>query len=837
MDEIKTTPMMVQWHECKQSAKGALLLFRMGDFYEAFYEDAAILSKELDLTLTKRQEIPMSGVPWHASETYIDRLIEKGYRVAIAEQTEDPKLAKGIVRREVVKIVTPGAIIHSSLLHEKSNNYFVAIAQVGAIFGICSVDLSTGECFVLECGSEKEVVNEVYRLKPAEILLSEKFAQKHEHLVSEMRQGHRFLLTAQEDWHFGHQFSTNFLVTHFNIRSLDGFGVQGMVAAINAAGALLSYLKDTLCHSITSITEMQICKMANYMAIDMMTQRNLELTESLHDGSKKNTLLDILDQTQTSMGGRLLCKWVKQPLLSVEEIRARQEAVGALLAETKSLHRIVDLLQSVRDLERLMMKISSVYASPRDFTTLAASFLPIPELKSILASFPDRLLSSLAERLDALPQMTHLIRSALVDEPPARLSDGHVFRQGYHLELDELKELSYDNKAWIARYQSELREQLNIKTLKVNYNKMFGYYIEVSRGQTEKMPDTFLRRQTLVNAERYLSPELKEYETKILSAEEKIAAIEAKLFAELREKIIPFATQVFHVAQSLAHVDCLVSLAIVAQRRRYAKPTMFSDDRLMIIDGRHPVIEANRYEERFIPNDTILDSNQNRLFLITGPNMAGKSTYIRQVALIVIMAQIGSYVPAKEAEIGVVDKVFTRIGASDNLTRGQSTFMVEMAETANILHNATNRSLIILDEIGRGTSTYDGISIAWAVAEYLLTAEGKLAKTLFATHYWELTKLEELLPGAVNYHVAVQEDKDNILFLRKIIKGSTDKSYGIHVARLAGMPLWVISRAKEILGHLEENGDRKHPFSPAKSTNVPRSKGKLKPDSHQMSFL
>lgn len=837
LEESKVSPMMAQWHACKKLAKDALLLFRLGDFYEAFHEDALILSKELDLTLTRRQEIPMSGVPFHTSESYIDKLVAKGYRVAVAEQMEDPKKVKGLVKREIARVITPGTVINSHLLSERTNNFFAALTQVGHLFGLAFLDLTTSEFWVSEFTEERDLVNEIYRLHPAEFLTSERFKEKQAGLFQEIQQTYAFLLNTQEDWHFEHQTAYDFLTGHFKVHSLDGFGLNGMVAAINAAGALLHYLQDSLCLSIQHIQEVRPYSTSHYMSLDRITQRNLELTHSLQDGSRKNTLLDILDKTCTPMGARLMRHWIKQPLLSVSEIQYRQDGIQAFLNSGHGLEHMKERLIRIRDLERLMMKISAGYASPRDLMALYHSFTPIGEIKSLLAPLSSSLIQEEAAKLDPLPALTQLIASALVEEPPLRIGEGKIFKEGFNQELDELREISRDSKTWIARYQNLLREQTGIKTIKVGFNKMFGYYIEVSRGQADKMPDTFLRRQTLVNAERYISPELKDYESKVLTAEERMNAIESELFLQLRLEIAKYAKPVLRIAQALARLDCIRAFAETAQQNRYIRPLIEEGLKLYIEEGRHPIIESSCLKEKFIPNDTYLDDQDNKLWLITGPNMAGKSTYLRQVALIVIMAQIGSFVPAKQAQIGLIDKVFTRIGASDDLARGQSTFMVEMTETANILNNATSRSLVILDEIGRGTSTYDGISIAWSVAEYLLTTEGKMAKTLFATHYWELTKLEGKVPGAINYHVAVHETESHITFLRKIVRGGTDKSYGVHVGRLAGLPLMVINRAKEILNHLEENANRKSAFEITRPKRASANKISVPHSSFQLSLF
>jgi DNA mismatch repair protein MutS len=831
------SPMMLQWHACKTHAKEAILLFRLGDFYEAFHDDAKVLARELDLTLTQRHEIPMSGIPHHTSEGYIDKLVSKGYRVAVAEQIEDPAKEKGMFKREVVRIVTPGTLVNSSLLSDKNNNFFVSFTQVGSFYGLACIDLSTAEFTVSEFDDERALLNELCRLRPAECLVSKKFQSKHTNLLQELSLSVPCLLNEIDDWHFDHQSAYDFLINHFKVHRLDGFGLQGMTPSINAAGALLHHLKDTLCLSIHHILDIKPYSTSQYMSLDRTTQRNLELTESLYDGSRRNTLLDILDKTGSPMGGRLMRRWVKQPLLSVEEIIKRQEGVEAFIQNAVVMNRMKELMSGIRDIERLMMKISSGYATPRDLVTLRYSFLPMTDIKAMAASLSSIMIQEEAEHLDPLPEMTQFIARALVDEPPARIGEGKIFRDGFHPELDELEEISRDSKSWLARYQAQIREETGIKTVKVGFNKMFGYYIEVSKGQSENMPATFQRRQTLVNAERYITPELKSYESKVLTAEERTHAIEGELFQQVKNEVSKYTKAVLRTAQSLAKIDCLCSLAQAAKMYSYAKPLVDLSFSLDIVEGRHPIIETSFHREKFIPNDTCLDDEANRLILITGPNMAGKSTYIRQVALIAIMAQIGSFVPAQQAHVGLIDQVFTRIGASDDLTRGQSTFMVEMTETANILNNASSRSLVILDEIGRGTSTYDGISIAWAVAEYLLTTEGKTAKTLFATHYWELTKLEEKIPGAVNYHVAVHEAEETIIFLRKIVKGSTDKSYGIHVGRLAGLPAPVIRRAQELLVHLEENANRKSAFEPPKPKRVPGPKVKVASNELQLTLF
>ncbi len=785
----KLSPMMAQWYACKQKAQDALLLFRLGDFYEAFYDDAALLSEAVDVTLTQRQGIPMSGVPAHAAEGYIEKLVEKGYLVAIAEQVEDAKLAKGLVKREIVKVVSPGTLLSS--IPEDDNNFFASITIVNKNYALALLDLSTGELRVSEATDLKELQDEFFRRHPSEVLLSERDYQTLKPALEGVR------ITKKENWRFNPKNAFNFLTGHFKIHSLDGFGLQGMTASVTAAGALLSYIEEDLNLSTTHVKKITHDELSSYMAIDKATQRNLELTEPLHKGGKNCTLLKLLNHTRTPMGARLFKSWLTHPLLSLERITKRQEAVE----ELQGYLPLAEKLRPIRDLERLMTRISTGTGTPRDLTTLKTSLDAIPPIRKMVASFKAPLFENMA--LPPTEAIAKKIEETLVEEPPVKLGEGKVIRFGVDEELDELCALKTDSKSWIAQYQSELKEETGIRTLKIIFSKAFGYCIEVSRGQADKMPDSFQRRQTLVNNERFISPELKAYEEKIFTAEEKIQAIESRLYHELRKEIATYSDTITLLARSIAALDSLLSLATVAVKNQYTRPILDESDTLSIKVGRHPVIEASLLGDSFIPNDTQLDEEA-RLVLITGPNMAGKSTYIRQVALITIMAQIGSFVPAQKAHIGLIDKVFSRIGASDDLSRGQSTFMLEMTETANILNNATSRSLVILDEIGRGTSTFDGISIAWAVAEYLLKLE---CKTLFATHYWELTEMEEDHAGVHNVHVAVQEAADRIVFLRKIVAGSTDKSYGIHVARLAGLPPSVLKRAHDVLHKLETTDD------------------------------
>lgn len=797
------SPMMAQWISCKRQAKNAVLFFRLGDFYEAFYDDAEVMARELELTLTKRQEVPMAGVPYATVDTYIDRLVAKGICVAIAEQVEDPKKTKGIVKREIVRIVTPATVVNSSLISEKANNFFLSISEVAKSFGLAALDLTTGEFRVIECQTTKELADQILAHEPKELLVPERFKKAHSAWLSQFK----LLVTAEPDWNFEHESAYSTLLEQLSVRSLEGFGVKGMNPAINAAGALIRYLRDSLTLSLDHIRALSPIAKSNAMVIDNATQRNLELVRPLNPDTPY-TLLSVLDHTATPMGGRLLRSWVKTPLCHVEKIIERQDAVETL----SGLDTLAPVLGQIRDLERITMKLSSGYATPRDLIALKLSLQAIPHLKSLLKTVQAPLIQRLEKALVSFDALAELLSASLNEEVPLRVGEGKTFRPGYNADLDELNNLRSSGKQWLATYQDGLKEQFGIRNLKVGYNRMFGYYIEVSKGQADRMPDTFQRRQTLVNAERFISKELKEYEEKVLTAQDRIAAIETELFAALIEQVKGASPGVFDAAKQIAEIDALTSLSLAARAEGFTRPVVDDSQTLTIEEGRHPVIEKYNLAERFVPNDTDLGQPSRRLMLITGPNMAGKSTYIRQVALITIMAQIGSFVPAQRAHIGLVDKVFTRIGASDDLARGQSTFMVEMTETAGILHNATNRSLVILDEIGRGTSTYDGISIAWSVAEYLLKTKGCQAKTLFATHYFELTELEEKIEGACNANVAVQETDQGIFFLRKIIDGAADKSYGIHVAELAGIPEAVIDRARQILVELEHSPQPERPI-------------------------
>jgi DNA mismatch repair protein MutS len=796
------TPMMAQWQACKAEAKDALLFFRLGDFYEAFYEDARVIAKEINLTLTSRQEIPMCGVPFHTSDAYIDKLIAKGYKIAIAEQMEDPKAAKGIIKREITRIVTPGTIVSSQLLSDKRNNFFASLATFGGSLGLSYLDLSTGEFTAIEFREENLLLDELHRLRPSEFLASKSFMAAHPRFFEELSHAFPFLLNQKEDP--GLPFDT--LALHFDVPNLEGFGLKAKSAAVAAAGMLILHLKEDLNLSLEQVRTIQTETHAEYMAIDRMTLRHLELTESAADA--KNTLLGFLDKTSTPMGGRLLSSWLKKPLLSCSAIIRRQNAVAAFHSFPEKGEEARESLLQVRDMERLMMKIVARMANPRDLYALGLSLSYLPRLKELLLGFESPEIQVEAEAIFDAGPLSQKILSAMKDSPPLRIGEGEIFQDGFHPELDRLRGLSKESLSWMARYQNTLREETGIKTLKVGFTRAFGYYIEVSRASSEKAPPSFQRRQTLVNGERFVTEELKRFEHQVLTAEERGAALEAEEFERLRSEVAKESTLVSAAAKAIARIDALLTLAMVAKVHQFVRPVVDTSDLLEIKEGRHPIVNQAIGASSYIPNDTLL-SREKQMMLITGPNMAGKSTYIRQVAIIAILAQMGSFVPAGYAHIGLIDKVFSRIGASDDLTRGQSTFMVEMSETANILNNATSRSLVLLDEIGRGTSTYDGISIAWAVAEFLLTTPKAQAKTLFATHYWELTQLEAEFPHAMNFQTAVQEVPSGIVFLRKIIKGGTDKSYGIHVAKLAGLPKKAIARAEEMLRKLEAKSPRK----------------------------
>ena len=817
----KLTPLMNQYKSVKKDHQDCILFFRLGDFYEMFFDDAKEASKILDIALTSRQGAPMCGVPYHAAESYLSKLIAAGKKVAICEQVEDPKVAKGIVKRQVTRIITPGTSITSSDLGAKKSNYIGCLCRHEGLYGYAFMDVSTGEFRVTEFNDRSLLLDELQRTSPSECLIPESLDEQSE-IPRQLEGVISTVFNRCEDWMFDYDSCFAALTDHFRTHSLDGFGCQGMTAGITAAGALVCYIRDVLSQTLNQVTRIVPYVTSDFMVLDPTSLRNLEVLEPIRRGSQSHTLLSVMDETLTPMGGRLLAQWLRQPLVDSLEIRKRQDGIEELSEHQTVLSNVRLPLRQMRDLPRLMSRIDSGYATPRDVVALKESLRIPPRIKEELVKFESAILKECRERLVAVDWLVELIERAVVNEPPAHAREGRIFKPGYSEKLDELRGTSRDGKSWIAAFQEKERDRTGIKSLKVAYNRVFGYYIEITNVYRDSVPPEYERKQTLVNSERYITPELKEYESKVLGAEEEIVALEATLFEELKKEASKATPEVQSISEAVAVLDILCSFAASALEKNYVKPLVNEGGRIWIEEGRHPVIEAAMVGERFVPNSVELDCEENQLLIITGPNMAGKSTYIRQTALLVLMAQVGSFIPAKKASIGVVDRIFTRVGASDELTRGQSTFLVEMNETANILNNATPRSLIILDEIGRGTSTYDGISIAWAVAEYLSSRPDKKAKTLFATHYHELTRLEGLFPGIKNYNVAVREWNNEVIFVRKIVPGGTDRSYGVHVAGLAGIPPTVVQRATEILQALEENSVKEPEFAArAKKRNMP----------------
>ncbi|MBE0499923.1 MAG: DNA mismatch repair protein MutS, partial [Desulfuromonadales bacterium] len=831
------TPMMRQYLEVKSRYPDAILFFRLGDFYEMFLDDAVTASRILNITLTSRNkgaddEIPLCGIPFHSAQPYIAKLVASGHNVAICEQTEDPKTVKGLVKRDVVRVITPGLVIDTDTLQPNENNFLVAVvSSADNCFGLARLDITTGEFRVTQVESIETVRSEIASLDPAEVLLPEE--EEGVALLSALAQvlTHR-VINRIPAWACDEKSATEQLLATFNCAGVDAFGFKGLPAAIRAAGAALHYLLEAQKGVVPHLQPPITYHVSDYMVLDDATRRNLELTVTLFDRSKKGSLLSVLDRTVTAMGGRRLRQWINQPLVDIERIQLRQQAIAELVEEPLLREDLRALLDNVYDLERLNGKIAMANANGKDLVALKVSLQQLPQLLTLLRSLQSPLATRLVQGIDTLPEEVELITRALVDDPPFSLREGGVIREGYHPGLDELRTIRREGKGWIARLETEQRARTGISSLKVHYNKVFGYYIEVTKSHLHRVPEDFVRKQTLTNAERYITPELKEYEEKVLGAEDRMADLEYELFQAVRQQLARQSERLQQTASALAQLDVLCGLADVAHERRYSVPKVDASDVLIIRDGRHPVVEAMSLDERFVPNDVELDLEQNQILIITGPNMAGKSTYMRQVALIVLMAQIGSMVPAASAHIGVVDRIFTRVGASDNLARGQSTFMVEMIETANILNHATPRSLIILDEIGRGTSTFDGVSIAWAVAEFLHENEKVAARTLFATHYHELTDLAVTHQRVQNYNVAVKEWSDQIIFLRKIVKGGASHSYGIQVGRLAGLPQPVIDRAREILRNLE-SGEYEAQGAP----RLARRKGKLTEPLPQLSLF
>ena len=825
----KVTPMMKQYLDVKKQYPGTIVLFRMGDFYEMFNEDAVEASQILNLTLTKRDKknnIPMCGVPHHAVEAYIGRLLKNRKRVAICDQVEDPKKAKGIVKREVTRVVTPSTTFDERQLSDRANNFLVALypdpsSKSPFKTGLAVLDVTTGTFEVTELSSMEELRQELVRIHPEEIVIPPHFPE--EEWENEPSYS-RALVVSLDDFYFDD--GRNVLLNHFKVLSLEGFGCEKMSCGISAAGAALRYVQENLpVSSLSHIHSLRVFSRENHMVLDDVSRRNLELTRAMRDGSTNGTLLGVLDDTATSMGGRLLRNWINSPLLEVKEIVKRQNALEMISQAQFVIPKLKDALKQVMDIERLTSRLSTGYGNPRDLAGLRGSLHTVPQLRELVHKIIEfyksqildtgaaddypALLESLLSELSELPELTKLLEYALVDDPPLKVNDGNIIKEGFNSELDELRTLSRGGKDWIAKLQLSESERTGIKSLKVGYNKVFGYYIEVTKTNLHLVPEEYIRKQTISTGERYVTPELKEMESRILNADERANKLEYDLFQELRMRVAAENEGLQMLANAVATLDVLQNLSWLALQRNYCRPSINDTYTMEIKGGRHPVVECLLPEQQFVPNDTLLNTTDSQIVVLTGPNMSGKSTYIRQVALLTLMAQIGSFIPADEAVIGVVDRIFTRVGASDELTRGQSTFMVEMSETANILNNATSKSLIILDEIGRGTSTYDGLSIAWAVVEYIHNCKELKAKTLFATHYHELVQLEHQLSGVVNYNVAVREYENDVVFLHEIVRGGTDKSYGIHVAKLAGIPGTVIDRAKEILQHLESSHQEK----------------------------
>ncbi len=809
-----STPMIRQYRSIKAEYADCILFFRMGDFYEMFFEDATIAAKELGLTLTSRtkgegKKAPMAGVPHHAAQQYIGQLIEKGYRVAICEQTEDPKEAKGLVTREVVRVISPGTLVEENMLQRGQNNYIIAINRVDGKWGLAYADISTGDLGATEI-MELELstlLGEVNRLQPREMLVSCDLADNPVYIdfyksldQQPLEKIHKTAMSQKE--------SEEVIKKLFSVANLDGFGLEGKKAALLASANLCKYLLDSQKKSLDYLRNCRYYSLEDYMVLDAHTRRNLELNKRIIKGSQQGSLVDILDKTETAMGSRLLKKWVNQPLLNIDEINQRLDLVEELINEDFRRESLRKHIKNIYDLERLIGRVGYGNANARDLLALKESCRYLPQIKEILESLQKTEYLSRDGELEDLQDIFKLLEAAIVDNPPILITEGGIIKPDYQTELQELSKIVEENKEWIAHLENREKERTGIKSLKVGFNRVFGYYIEVTRTNLDMVPAEYIRKQTLANAERFFISELKEKEDSILKAEEKIYNLEYKIFSEIRSKVFAEAQRIQKVAAIIAEIDVFLALSLVAREKNYSRPLVNSTDQIYINNGRHPVVENGLAEGEFVPNSTLMDCTANRFHIITGPNMAGKSTYLRQVALIVLMAQMGSFVPAREAKIGLVDRIFTRIGATDDLARGKSTFLVEMNEVAQILNTATDRSLILLDEVGRGTSTFDGLSIAWAVAEYINNPSKLGARTLFATHYHELITLEERAAGFVNFNVAVDRKEEEIIFLHVIRPGGSDESYGINVARLAGIPLDVIYRAGEILVELEEKGQK-----------------------------
>nr|WP_298077903.1 DNA mismatch repair protein MutS [uncultured Blautia sp.] len=806
VDVASLSPMMQHYVKTKEENKDCIIFYRLGDFYEMFFDDAVTTSRELELTLTGKdcglsERAPMCGVPYHAAEVYINRLVGKGYKVAICEQMEDPKEAKGMVRREVIRVVTPGTNLNTQALDETKNNYIMAVVYLSNRFGIAIADVTTGDFMVTEVDKIRTLLDEVYKFSPAEIICNEAFCMSGVDL-EEIRNRLNISLYPLESWYFDDDLCVRTLKEHFRVGTLEGLGLKDYECAVIGAGALLTYLLETQKNSLEHMRAITPYITDRFMVIDSSSRRNLELTEALREKVKRGSLLWVLDKTKTAMGARMLRSFIEQPLIDEDSINRRLDALEEINSREMDREEIREYLNPIYDMERLIGRVSYQSANPRDMISFKSSISMIPYIKQLVKSFSTEEMQCVYEDMDDLRDLYTLLESAIVEEPPLAMKEGGIIKDGYNEDVDHFREAKTKGKSWLAELEAEEREKTGIRNLKIKYNKVFGYYLEVTNSFKNMVPEYYTRKQTLTNAERYITPRLKELEDMILGAEDKLYALEYELFVNVRNTISREVERIQRTAKAIAKLDTYISLALVASRNNYVRPKINTKGVIDIKNGRHPVVEKMIPNDMFIPNDTYLDNSKNRVSVITGPNMAGKSTYMRQTALIVLMAQIGSFVPAEKANIGIADRIFTRVGASDDLASGQSTFMVEMTEVANILRNATSRSLLILDEIGRGTSTFDGLSIAWAVIEYISNTKILGAKTLFATHYHELTELEGKLAGVNNYCIAVKERGDDIVFLRKIVKGGADKSYGIQVAKLAGVPDVVIERAKELVEEL-----------------------------------
>lgn len=834
------TPMMQQYMETKKQYKDCILFYRLGDFYEMFFEDALTASKELEITLTgkncgQEERAPMCGIPYHAVESYLSKLVNKGYRVAICEQVEDPKLAKGIVKREVIRIVTPGTNLNTQNLDETKNNYLIGIFYEEERHGISIVDITTGDYYVTEVESNRKILDEIYKYAPSEIICNSAFLISGID-IEELRARYNISVRALEDWYYDTETCHKLLKNHFAVETLDGIGLKDYTSGINAAGMVLQYLYETQKNTLTHLTHITPYSTNRFMLIDSSSRRNLELVETIREKQKRGSLLWVLDKTKTAMGARLLRSYLEQPLISKEDIEERFDAITELNENIITREELREYLSAIYDLERLMGKISCQSANPRDLIALKSSLAMLPHIHYLLEGFQSILFQKLLKELDPLEDLYQLIEKSIQEEPPISIKDGGIIKEGYQEEIDMLRHAKTDGKKWLAELEAKERESTGIKNLRIKFNRVFGYYLEVTNSYANLVPSHWIRKQTLANSERYTTQELKELEDKILNAEERLFSLEYELFCNIRNTIADEVKRIQMTAKAIANMDTFASFAYVAQSNNFVRPQINTDGIIDIKNGRHPVVEQMISNDMFVANDTYLDNATKRISIITGPNMAGKSTYMRQTALIVLMAQVGSFVPAERANIGIVDRIFTRVGASDDLASGQSTFMVEMTEVANILHNATKNSLLILDEIGRGTSTFDGLSIAWAVVEHISNPKLLGAKTLFATHYHELTELEGTLESVNNYCIAVKEQGEDIVFLRKIVPGGADKSYGIQVAKLAGIPENVLSRAREIVEELSNKDIVERARMILNSSGI-KSAGKEKRENNKLEFI